>query len=398
MVTAHHHKTTDSSINKILRFFCICFYGSLVLVSFPLSLWLLMNAITRTGRIIAVTSLLLILYPIFAHRWFRHRSKPIFWHWILIFITGCITAGFAAILLSTPSGIAIPESAVKNRFTQPTSFPRFALTNIIPEAEQINLGFQVMPYLDPIMTVEQSRQTSTFTLDIYKRMENDPNFKQLGSAMGWAYAELLDQPFDVGHYYLYIPKSTTNKALPAIVFLHGSFGNFKAYTWVWSKLAEEQGIVIISPSYGFGNWWQSGGSEAVLRAIEDAATQVEIDHDQIYLAGLSNGGLGVSQLAVSQPEMFQGLILISPVFDTSISDQPAFLRAWQNRPVLLISGQKDRRIPIDYIQKRVKNLQSGGVNLTTIIYPNEDHFLFFSQPDNILDNVVNWLAETNEAP
>jgi hypothetical protein len=134
----------------------------------------------------------------------------------------------------------------------------------------------IMPYLDPILTRDQARRVSVFTLDLYRDMERDPDFHRLGSAMGWAYAELLGQPFDVGHYYLYVPRNRGSGPSPAIVFLHGSAGNFKAYTWLWSRLAEEQGMVVIAPSYGFGNW-DRAGVVAVLRALDDAATLVDID-------------------------------------------------------------------------------------------------------------------------
>jgi poly(3-hydroxybutyrate) depolymerase len=192
-----------------------------------------------------------------------------------------------------------------------------------------------------------------------------------------------------------VPENAPEGPLSAIVFLHGSAGNFKAYTWIWSQLAEEQGFVIIAPSFGFGNWRQPGGCEAVLRAIEDAASQVDIDRSQIYLTGLSNGGLGVSQLAAAHPDLFRGLILISPVIDTTLVDTAAFQQAWENRPMLLISGRADKRIPFGYMQERIQNLRAGGIDLTTAIYA-EDHFLFFSQAEGVLADISIWLTEISE--
>jgi len=183
--------------------------------------------------------------------------------------------------------------------------------------------------------------------------------------------------------------------LPAMVFLHGSAGNFKPYLWLWSKLAEEQGIVIIAPSFGFGNWRQSGGATSVLQALDDAAKMIEIDQTQVYLAGLSNGGLGVSQLAEESPERFRGLIFISPVMATEIVDKATFSDLWRGRPVLVVTGQADQRVPISYVRQRVSILKAGGVEVADITYSGEDHFLFFSQSENVLNDVANWLSEIN---
>jgi pimeloyl-ACP methyl ester carboxylesterase len=296
-----------------------------------------------------------------------------------------------AVSLQIPSGNPGPNSPVHHRYFRDEGYGRFTLTSIIPETEQVNLGFTLMPYVDPLLTVAQSRRVSAFTMDLYREMEQDPNFYELGSAMNLAYAELWGRPFDVGHFYLYVPHNRPEVPLPAIVFLHGSAGNFKAYTWVWSKLAEAEGFVIIAPSYGFGNWDEAGAA-TVLQAIDDAKQFANIDENQIYLAGLSNGGLGVSQLAHMAPEMFQGLIFLSPVLDTNIVDSTQFQTAWVNRPVLVISGEIDKRIPLDYVKQRIANLESANVNVTARIYPNEDHFLVFSQPDSVMQTVAEWLS------
>lgn len=336
----------------------------------------------------------IVSLPTIGFLWYQRRSS--FWRWGVLIVGSVIMFIGLGILLNTPTGQAEPTSPVRHRFTQSVSFQPYALTNIIPESEQVNLGFLLMPYLDPILTFKQSQRVATFAHQFYREMENDPHFHQLGSVMGWAYAELLGQPFDVGHYYLYIPNERPDEPLPAIVFLHGSAGNFKVYSWLWSKLAEKHQVVIIAPSFGFGNWRQPGGIIAVSQALQDAASIVKIDEERIYLAGLSNGGLGVSQLADAMPEKFRGLIFISPVMATEIVDQKQFLDKWGNRPMLILSGEADERVPISYVKRRVANFEAGGVAVTEVFYPDEDHFLFFSQAEDVLDKISNWLTEVDE--
>lgn len=333
--------------------------------------------------------LLSVLLPILLILPQRKQNK--FWRRTPAFVAFLLMALGTAVFLNAPSGNPNPNSPVQHRYFRDGGYGRFTLTSIIPESEQINLGFTLMPYADPLLTVEQSRRVSAFTMDLYREMEQNPNFHELGSAMNLAYAELWGRPFDAGHYYLYIPQTADEAPLPAIVFLHGSAGNFKAYTWVWSKLAEAEGFVIIAPSYGFGNW-DAAGADTVLQAIEDAKQIANIDENQLYLAGLSNGGSGVSQLALTAPKMFQGLIFLSPVMDTNIVDSAPFQTAWANRPVLVISGEADKRIPIRYVEDRVANMEQSNINITTAIYPKEDHFLVFSQPESVMQTVAEWLT------
>ncbi len=325
-------------------------------------------------------------------RWFSLTYRA-FWGWTSLALSAVFIGLTGIILLAAPDGgEAWPGSLVSHRFTGETTFQRYALTNIIPEVEQVNLGFLLAPYLDPIITLEQARRVSAFTLELYQELENDLNFQRLGSVMGWAYAEVIGRPFDVGHYYLYVPQKRSDGPLPAILFLHGSGGNFKAYTWAWAKFAEKQGFVIIAPSFGFGNWSRPGGLAAASLALDDAATLIEIDPDRVYLAGLSNGGLGVSELAATFPERFRGLILLSPVMDTEIVNSAEFHDSWRESPILVITGEADQRIPVSYVERQVSVLQTGGVDVTYIAYPGEDHFLFFSQLTNVLSDISAWLS------
>lgn len=384
-------------IGKILAWLVLALiYGAYVLLLAPLSIWFLINAQTWTGRGLAVLGLILAILPATLAAWARAKERRTTFKRLNAAL-GMILTGIASIiLLTTPSGNPPPDSPIQQRFTQPIQFNRFALSNIVPEVEQINLGFQVMPYFDSIFTSDQARRVAVPTFKIYRELESDSNFHELGSAMGWVYAELTSDPFDVGHYYLYIPRQRGSGALPAIVFLHGSVGNFKGYIWLWSKIAEKLGMVIIAPSYGFGNWDQASSLTAIERALDDAATQVEIDPERIYLAGLSNGGLGVSRAALADPDRYRGLIFISPVMDTNIVAGKTFLDQWRDRPVLVIAGEADERIPYDYVTKRIALLKAAGVDVTQSAYPGEDHFLFFSQADDVLNDISQWLVGTSQ--
>ncbi len=376
----------------LMKLTFLLFYGAYLLLIAPISIWMLVNAPTWVGKILSIAGLLALPLPIFIIQWYRQKENREIWGALTAFAGISLIGIFVIILLAAPSGNPGVDSPVQHRFFRETTFNRYALPNIVPESEQVSLGFLLMTYADPILSAEQVDSVSGFTMDLYREMEKDRNFHELGSVMGLAYAEILGQPLDAGHYYLYVPQKEKDAPLPAIVFLHGSAGNFKSYLWVWSQLAEKEGFVIIAPSYGFGNWDEDGVSVA-LQAIEDAKQVVDIDESRMYLAGLSNGGLGVSRLAAAYPEMFQGLVFVSPVMSTNIVDGKHFQSEWKNRPILIISGETDNRVPVDYVNERISRMNAGGIDVTSAIYSDEDHFLFYSQPEEIMQDVANWFAE-----
>lgn len=380
--------------------FCLSKSGVVLYVAYGMILgipsgWFLSTAPTWAGRLIGFAGFVISALPLTGWLWFRLRR--LVWRRLTLGLAAFLLLAVAGVLLRVPSGSPPSDSPVRQHFARSgVTFPRYTLSNVAPEAEQIHLGFLWAVAADAYFTAEQSRRVSPFTMALYREMERDRNFRALGSAMGWAYAELLGLPFDVGHYYLYIPRNHGEGPLPAVVFLHGSVGNFKTYTWLWSKFAEEHGFVIIAPSFGFGNWNRPGGDAAVLRALDDAQrvvaeSGVAIDPARIYLAGISNGGLGVSRVAAAAPERFAGLIYLSPVMPPSILARAEFKADWAQRPVLVIAGMADERIPLTYIREQAAALRAGAVNVTLHEYPGEDHFLFFSQPEAVLQEVAEWL-------
>ena len=267
---------------------------------------------TWVGTGCTLGSIILLLLPLILFGWYRQPTAPKLWAAALALALLLLGGFLVALVVTAPSGNPGPRSPVQQRFTGSGSFRRYSPTNLIPESEQVNLGFHLMPYLDSLLSREQARQALAPTLDLYREMEADDNFHELGSAMGLAYRGLLGRSLDAGHYYLYMPPEADSGPLPALIFLHGAGGNFKVYTWLWSKLAEEMGMALIVPSYGFGTWGEEGVA-SVFRALADARQTVPIDPEHVYLAGLSNGGVGVSRLAAARPKLFRGLIFISPV-------------------------------------------------------------------------------------
>jgi dipeptidyl aminopeptidase/acylaminoacyl peptidase len=82
-----------------------------------------------------------------------------------------------------------------------------------------------------------------------------------------------------------------------------------------------------------------------------------------------------------------GVIFISAVFEPPFLDDAR----WQNQNVLVIYGEADERIPRDYTESAMRALSKSGAILSDRRYPNEDHFLFYSQRREVLKAIADWM-------
>lgn len=300
--------------------------------------------------------------------------------------------GVVRMVMQAPDGNTPEGARIHSRYADGGwHYERFAFGNVLPEIDQIHLGYAAALAFDPFFNREQKRELSAMTDAIYAEMAKDAEFQACGSALTTIYEEATFRDFRDGHYFHYIPsKHDRAKPAPALVFLHGSGGNFKAYVWLLSKVADKTGCTVIAPTFGLGNWEKRGAYDAVTSAIADAHKHAAIDPDQIHLMGLSNGGKGVCLAESKEGPHFRSLIFLSAVFHNRI--QPIELAAkLKPRPALVLSGGSDDRVPWDYVSDYSVKLKAGGLNVTTRQFPDDDHFLFFRQREEVLRTVAEWL-------
>ena len=366
--------------------------GTLVwaVVVCPLAALLLLTCVTLQGAVFAIGALLLGVAPALAWLrpgppWIRPSGLVAFGLWFLIFL---------GLVFASPDGSSRPEARVQNRYSNGNGhYQRFALGALLPEIDQYMLGFKLVPAVDSLFTMKQSRALSDMTRSVYRDLEADTDFHALGSVMPEAYDEIWGQRFEHGHYFLYVPPNLDRtKPAPALIFLHGSGGNFKAYTWLLSKVADERGMVLITPTFGMGNWDAKRSVDTVFAALNDAAKVVSIDMSQVHLAGLSNGGLGVCYVAASEGgQGFRSLIFLSPVCDDAALASNGFWVQAREKPVLIITGEHDDRVPLPYVLGCAEIMKSSGARVEMSAYADADHFLVFSHRDHFLEQLSDWL-------
>ena len=327
--------------------------------------------------------------------WRRRRGRA--------WVTGAWATGGAAVacvlasLARTPSGAATRTETsgmtgtsgprLESRYTSAHPYPRFALSNVVPEIDQFKFGSYLVPAADPFLTVESSARLRELIVDVHRDMDRDPAFRALGSAMPYAYDDT-----DSGHLYAYVPAHAPGEKLGVLLFLHGSAGNFKVYTHLLQRVAEQEHVMVVAPSFGFGNWQQQGGTEAIAAAVGYAVRELDADPSRVVLMGLSNGGRGVTRTLRDREPHYAGVVLLSAVMETDV------LRELGDRcrgmPALVIYGDADDRLPRDYEETGAEALRKAGLAVRVHAYPGEDHFLVFSRKASIQDEIAAFVRKT----
>jgi S-formylglutathione hydrolase FrmB len=160
-------------------------------------------------------------------------------------------------------------------------------------------------------------------------------------------------------YQLYLPDLPAEISEPALVLylLHGPGGDEKSWTGEDPMLrgplvnAMRNGTlrpsVLVMPSVGGNSWWIDGAADAAATAfLEDVIPKVEarlsfaVHRQRRALLGVSMGGYGALQLALSQPQRFCAAALISPtVYDPLPPPESAARRT----PQFIRDGQFDEQ-------------------------------------------------------
>lgn len=373
----------------------------LAIIGTPLSILLYFVGQSPQAPIFATGALIFSLLPL--TYWIAHHRQSRLLSAVSMLGLVAWLGITAWLLIHSPDGRpADPATArVQNRYIDGAwAYPRASLGNFLPELDQFLLGLKVVPALDPLFTTAQSQRLGPLTTAIYHELEADPDFHALGSVMPHAYEDLLMGRADRGHYFLYIPKDLDRKKpAPALIFLHGSGGNFKAYTWLLAKAADDLHAVLIVPTLGFGNWHEPATSKLIYAAVQDASRVIPIDRQQRHLIGLSNGGLGVCQAASTMAKAFQTLTLISPVIDFKAIDTVKFTDHWRkDHPIHIITGATDDRVPIESIHFATTRLRTNRAEVTLETIPAADHFLLFSHRQEVLQKITAWLKNPPKPP
>ena len=364
----------------------------LAAVCIPSGIVTLGCATTGLGRVYAVAVTLFGLGPFLWCIGDERGSRLQIW--IGQGLLALVAPGLLFVTFHAPDGRTPETARIHSRFAGGKwRYQRFSHGNLLPEIDQIRVGYRAAEAFDPLFTQSQLRDLDAMTASIYSQVAGDADFRACGSALPAIYDEFLGAEFWHGHYFHYIPPGLDRtKPSPTLVFLHGSGGNFKAYVWLLAQVADRTNCTIIAPTFGLGNWERPRAYDTSTNAIEDASRYAAVDPGEIHLMGLSNGGQGVCLAESKEGPKFRSLIFLSGVFLNRVHPEELAKR-FAHRPILVISGGQDDRVPWSYVSGYATALASGGCDVTTKRFESDDHFLFFRQREAVLGIIEDWLRK-----
>lgn len=100
------------------------------------------------------------------------------------------------------------------------------------------------------------------------------------------------------------------------------------------------------------------------RFIRQAIDEYDCDPARVYVAGFSQGGIMALAALLTAPELLAGAICMSGRLLPEILPSMASRDQLAGKPVLLVHGTDDNRLPIDYARRARETLQELGIDLT----------------------------------
>lgn len=158
------------------------------------------------------------------------------------------------------------------------------------------------------------------------------------------------------------------------VYLHG--GAHRAEPWKkgddwWRRFDRFDGVSQISvfpSSWRGAAWWAEGqidNLEAILHRIK---RDYNVDENRVYLYGVSDGGTGVYFQASKAPTIWAAFFAF--IGHPGVLDNPAtgaegrmFRENLANKPLYVVSGEKDRLYPADQVRPFIETYREAGAEI-----------------------------------
>jgi predicted peptidase len=187
-------------------------------------------------------------------------------------------------------------------------------------------------------------------------------------------------------YLLFLPDgygADAAKKWPLILFLHGA-GERGTDVWLVAKhgppkidtTATNFPFIVVSPLCPNGQSWSE---DVLLALLDDIEKNYPVDTKRVYLTGLSMGGFGAWNLALSHPEKFAAVAPIcgggETILLTLAKDfDKEKIAPLQSLPVWAFHGGKDPVVAHEESERMVEALKKFGVKEVKLtIYPDAQH-------------------------
>ena len=244
---------------------------------------------------------------------------------------------------------------------------------------------------------------------------------------------------EMGVWFIYPPNFDPNKKYPTLLYCQGgpqsALTQFFSTRWNFALMAANDYIVVAPNRRGMPGWgtqwneqiskdWGGQVMKDYLSATDFAKTLPYVDKDRIGAVGASSGGYSVFMLAGIHENRFKTFIAHDGLFDMkswyltteelffanwdlggSPYDQPTpksytdfnpsnFVNKW-NKPMMIIQGGIDYRVPYEQGQEAFQAAQLKGLKSKFLYFPNENHWVLHPQNGLVWQReFFEWLKET----
>ncbi|MFV8374821.1 alpha/beta fold hydrolase [Flavobacterium sp. LB1P71] len=238
------------------------------------------------------------------------------------------------------------------------------------------------------------------------------------------------------------PNFDASKKYPTLLFCQGGpqAPLTQGYSFRWNfQLMAANGYIVVAPNrrgmQGHGVEWNEqiskdwGGQvmDDYLSAIDDITKEEYVDAARLGCVGASYGGYSVFYLAGIHHNRFKTFIAHDGVFNTQSmfgTTEEVFFCNWDfdgpywekentiaqkayttfnpinrvekwNKPILIIQGGKDFRVPIGQGQEAFQAAQLRGIKSRFLYFPEENHWVLKPQNAQVWQGeFFKWLKET----
>ena len=238
------------------------------------------------------------------------------------------------------------------------------------------------------------------------------------------------------------PNFDATKKYPTLLYCQGgpqsALTQFYSYRWNFQLMAAN-GYIVVAPNrrgmQGHGVEWNEqiskdwGGQvmDDYLSAIDDVSKESYVDKARLGCVGASYGGYSVFYLAGIHNNRFKTFIAHDGVYNTQSmfgTTEEVFFNNWDfggaywekdnaaaqksyttfnpmtlvekwNKPILIIQGGKDFRVPIGQGQEAFQAAQLRGIKSRFLYFPEENHWVLKPQNAQVWQKeFFKWLKET----
>lgn len=201
-------------------------------------------------------------------------------------------------------------------------------------------------------------------------------------------------------YLLFLPsgyEEPSSKPWPLMLFLHGSGERGRQLHKVAAHgpplIVKTQPVfpfIVVSPQCAAGDYWSNS---TLLPLLDDLEERYRVDKSRVYLTGLSMGGYGTWELAMTQPDRFAAIAPICGGGNTLpilLSDRSRE-RFLKTLGVWAFHGAKDPVVPLAESQRMIAAIREIGNHAKLTVYPEAGHDAWTETYQN--PALYRWLLE-----